>query len=66
MRVGDVSRGRRFSDPARLRWYACYRTLRFAMRMHGLDTTVRPDLAVNQQLRQFVGRVPLNQFTYQF
>jgi len=40
MRIGDVSRLRRFADPARLRWYAHHRAVRFARRMgrlhHGL------------------------------
>jgi hypothetical protein len=33
MKIGDVSRRRRLADPVRLRWYAQYRTLRFARRM---------------------------------
>ncbi|MBV9125259.1 MAG: hypothetical protein JO112_18030 [Planctomycetes bacterium] len=33
MKIGDVSRGRRFADPARLRWYAYHRSVRFALRM---------------------------------
>jgi hypothetical protein len=33
MRLGDVSRARRFSNPARLRWYAFHRSVRFALRM---------------------------------
>lgn len=33
MRIGDVSRPRRFADPARLRWYAHHRAVRFARRM---------------------------------
>ena len=33
MRIGDVSRHRRFADPARQKWYAYYRTLRFSLRM---------------------------------
>ncbi|HEV2949142.1 MAG TPA: hypothetical protein VGX70_17335 [Gemmataceae bacterium] len=33
MRIGDVSRARRFANPARLRWYAFHRSVRFAMRM---------------------------------
>lgn len=36
MRIGDVSRRRRFADPARMRWYAHYRCVRFSRRMlHG-------------------------------
>jgi hypothetical protein len=31
-RTGDVSRRRRFADPARLAWYAQYRARRFARR----------------------------------
>jgi hypothetical protein len=33
MKIGDVSRARRFSDPARRRWYAHHRAIRFARRM---------------------------------
>ncbi len=33
MRIGDVSRARRFANPARQRWYAFHRSVRFAMRM---------------------------------
>ena len=33
MKIGDVSRPRRFADPARLRWYAYHRAVRFARRM---------------------------------
>jgi hypothetical protein len=33
MKIGDVSRRRRFADPARQRWYAQYRCLRFSRRM---------------------------------
>ena len=33
MKIGDVSRPRRFTDPARRRWYAYHRALRFANRM---------------------------------
>jgi len=44
MRIGDVSRARRFANPARLRWYAFHRSVRFALRMlrssDELDQTV--------------------------
>jgi hypothetical protein len=33
MKIGDVSRHRRWSDPARRRWYAYHRAVRFARRM---------------------------------
>jgi hypothetical protein len=33
MKIGDVSRPRRFADPARQRWYAYHRAVRFALRM---------------------------------
>jgi hypothetical protein len=33
MKIGDVSRARRFANPARLRWYAFHRSVRFALRM---------------------------------
>jgi hypothetical protein len=33
MKIGDVSRYRRFADPIRQRWYAYYRAVRFAQRM---------------------------------
>jgi len=35
MKIGDVSRRRRFADPARQRWYALYRCVRFSRRMIG-------------------------------
>jgi hypothetical protein len=35
MKIGDVSRRRRFADLARMRWYAYYRALRFSRRMLG-------------------------------
>jgi hypothetical protein len=37
MRIGDVSRPRRFANPARLRWYAFHRSVRFALRMMKAD-----------------------------
>jgi len=33
MKIGDVSRRRRFADPVRLRWYAYHRAIRFSRRM---------------------------------
>jgi hypothetical protein len=33
MKIGDVSRQRRFADPVRQRWYAHHRAVRFALRM---------------------------------
>jgi hypothetical protein len=33
MKIGDVSRRRRLADPARVRWYAHHRAVRFARRM---------------------------------
>jgi hypothetical protein len=33
MKIGDVSRSRRFANPARQRWYAYHRSVRFALRM---------------------------------
>jgi hypothetical protein len=33
MKIGDVSRRRRLSDPVRMRWYAHHRSIRFARRM---------------------------------
>jgi hypothetical protein len=33
MRIGDVSRRRRLTDPVRIRWYAQQRAIRFARRM---------------------------------
>ncbi len=35
MRIGDASRSRRFASPARRRWYAFHRSVRFALRMMG-------------------------------
>jgi len=37
MKIGDVSRHRRFADPVRLRWYAYHRALRFAQRMQRVE-----------------------------
>ena len=37
MKIGDVSRRRRLSDPVRMRWYAYHRAVRFARRMLGVD-----------------------------
>ena len=42
MKIGDVSRQRRFADPARLRWYAQHRALRFALRMKRAATYAVP------------------------
>jgi hypothetical protein len=40
MRIGDVSRRRRFSpNPARRRWYAVWRQLRMSQRMWGSSYT---------------------------
>jgi hypothetical protein len=33
MKIGDVSRRRRLSDPVRIRWYAHHRLVRFSRRM---------------------------------
>ncbi len=44
MRIGDVSRPRRFADPVRLRWYAQHRAVRFARRM-GIVRDVIPGIA---------------------
>jgi hypothetical protein len=33
MKLGDVSRRRRLADPARMRWYAYHRCVRFSRRM---------------------------------
>jgi len=35
MKIGDVSRQRRFADPARQRWYAHHRAVRFAFHITG-------------------------------
>ena len=40
MKIGDVSRRRRFADAARQRWYAHHRTVRFSRRC--LQAEVRP------------------------
>lgn len=37
MKIGDVSRRRRLADPARMRWYAHHRAVRFSRRMLGRD-----------------------------
>jgi hypothetical protein len=47
MRIGDVSRQRRFADPVRQRWYAHHRALRFARRMGcGHHAAVRQGLII--------------------
>lgn len=52
MRVGDVSRSRRFADPARQRWYAFHRAVRFAVRMRQAQARAvvakcsRPEMSV--------------------
>jgi hypothetical protein len=38
MKIGDVSRQRRFADPVRQNWYALHRAVRFANRMMGKAT----------------------------
>ena len=40
MKIGDVSRSRRFADPARQRWYAYHRAVRFAVRMGHLPAAL--------------------------
>lgn len=42
MRIGDASRARRFANPARLRWYAFHRSVRFALRMMRRDQDIPP------------------------
>jgi hypothetical protein len=42
MKIGDVSRSRRFANPARLRWYAFHRSVRFALRMMKAEETPSP------------------------
>jgi hypothetical protein len=42
MKIGDVSRRRRFTDPARQRWYAHYRAVRFARRLLGAEVPSCP------------------------
>ena len=50
MRVGDVSRARRFANPARLRWYAFHRSVRFALRMMKAEDTTPTSEAIQHQL----------------
>ena len=47
MKVGDVSRARRWADPARQRWYAHHRARRFALRMFAPST--RPELVSDKR-----------------
>ena len=42
IKIGDVSRRRRLADPARQRWYAHYRAVRFARRMLREETVWVP------------------------
>jgi len=48
MRIGDVSRARRFANPARQRWYAFHRSVRFAMRMMKPGEETAPACPVEQ------------------
>jgi hypothetical protein len=48
MKIGDASRARRFADPARQRWYAYHRAVRFAMRMW--RTTLVAEILVESTL----------------
>jgi hypothetical protein len=49
MKIGDVSRPRRFANPARLRWYALHRSIRFASRMMKAEqTTASSDIQTLQ------------------
>ena len=57
MKIGDVSRPRRFANPARLRWYAFHRSVRFALRMMKAEKTsscpeVRPHFALPTDIIQ--------------
>ena len=53
MRIGDVSRPRRFANPARLRWYALHRSIRFASRMMRAEqTATSSDIQAVQALQQ--------------
>ena len=49
MRIGDVSRPRRFANPARLRWYAFHRSVRFALRM--MKAEEKPSQSDGEQLQ---------------
>jgi hypothetical protein len=42
MKTGDVSRRRRLADPARMRWYAHHRTVRFSRRCLRVQVAVSP------------------------
>jgi hypothetical protein len=48
MRIGDASRARRFANPARLRWYAFHRSVRFALRMMKPDPEITPATLLTQ------------------
>src|SRR5216683_5167592 len=50
MRIGDVSRARRFANPARLRWYAFHRSVRFALRMMKAEDSTPTSEAIQLQL----------------
>jgi hypothetical protein len=41
MKIGDVSRPRRWADAARQRWYAFHRSVRFANRMLGVSLSLQ-------------------------
>ena len=50
MKIGDVSRPRRFANPARLRWYAFHRSVRFALRMMKVKEPPSPFHVVHLQV----------------
>src|SRR5437899_2898797 len=50
MKIGDVSRSRRFANPARLRWYAFHRSVRFALRM--MKAEEKPSQPDEEQLHK--------------
>ncbi len=50
MKIGDVSRSRRFANPARLRWYAFHRSVRFALRMMKGEESPSPFEVVHLQV----------------
>jgi hypothetical protein len=57
MKIGDVSRPRRFADPARQRWYAYHRAVRFALRMRQVAARCHADLLISSSKVVPQGRI---------
>jgi hypothetical protein len=61
MKIGDVSRHRRFANPARLRWYAFHRSVRFALRMMKAGEAPCPSAGQSLQSVAPIELIPVQQ-----